>query len=187
MTARLFAGLRRLRLALGSAFYRTYLRLAYPGVRCHGSVRFGRGARVRAFAGGTVELGAGVFVQDYALVLAEGGRLTLGERCEVGRWTVIAAREEIAIGAGTLIAEHVSIRDADHGTAGEVPLAARPMVTAPVRIGRDVWLGAKVTVTKGVGIAPFAVVGANSVVTRSLSERGTYAGAPAALLGRRAG
>jgi acetyltransferase-like isoleucine patch superfamily enzyme len=38
-------------------------------------------------------------------------------------------------------------------------------------------------VTRGVEIAPHAVVGANSVVTRSLRDRGVYVGAPARLLG----
>lgn len=183
MIARTFSGLRRLRLALRSALYRAYLRLAYAGITCHPSVRFGVGARVRCFAGGAVTLGPGVFVQDCALVLAEGGRLTLGAGCEVGRWAVIAAREEIVIGAGTLIAEHVTIRDQDHGRDGAGALAERAMRTAPIRIGHDVWLAAKVTVTKGVEIAPHAVVGANSVVTRSLTEPCAYGGAPARRLG----
>jgi acetyltransferase-like isoleucine patch superfamily enzyme len=36
---------------------------------------------------------------------------------------------------------------------------------APVRIGNDVWLGAKVTVLKGVSIGDGPIVGANAVVT----------------------
>lgn len=35
----------------------------------------------------------------------------------------------------------------------------------PVRIGNDVWLGAKVTVLKGVSIGDGPIVSANAVVT----------------------
>lgn len=41
----------------------------------------------------------------------------------------------------------------------------------------------KVSVTRGVTIGDRAVVGANSVVTRSLPRRGVYAGAPAVPIG----
>ena len=176
---RAFAALRRLRLALRSAAQRAYLRLAYNGIECHPSVRFGRGVRVRAFAGGTVSIGQGAFIQDDALLIAERGALIVGREVQVGHGSLIACHERIAIGDGTQIAEYVTIRDQDHRHGGEGRLAAQGFVSSPIEIGADVWLGAKVTVTRGVAIADRAVVGANSVVTRSLPQAGTYVGAPA--------
>lgn len=159
---------------------RTLLRLAYPGITCHPSVRFGRGVTIRAFDGARIELGEGVVVLEYAQVQADrGGHLVLGKGCLIGRGAVVICSDRIEIGDGTLTAEHVTIRDQDHNHAGDGRLEAQGSSTAPIRIGHDVWLGAKVTVTKGVEIAPHAVVGANSVVTRSLTERGVYVGAPA--------
>lgn len=162
---------------------RTILRLAYPGITCHPSVRFGRGVTIRAFDGARIEIGAGAGILEYAQVQADcGGHLVLGEQCLIGRGAVVICNESIQIGAGTMTAEHVTIRDQDHNYAGAERLEAQGTTTAPVVIGHDVWLGAKVTVTKGVEIAPHAVVGANAVVTRSLGERGVYAGAPARLI-----
>lgn len=178
-----FALLRHLRLALRSAALRAYFRAAYPGVSCAASSRFGPRARVRAFAGGTIEIGAGCFIHDDVLMIADGGVLRLEPGTHVGRGSVIACKAGITIGAGTQIAEHVTIRDHDHQWQGDAPLAKQGFATAPIVIGHDVWLAAKVTVTKGVTIAPQSVVGANSVVTRSLEMRGAYAGAPARLLG----
>jgi acetyltransferase-like isoleucine patch superfamily enzyme len=181
---RLISALRVARLKLRSAAYRYYLRLAHPGVRCHRSIRFGRGVTIRAFDGGTIEFGANCAVLDYAQVQAEGGRITLGESCLVGRGAVIIGVDSIELGAGTMTAEHVTIRDQDHNHGGSGRLEQQGHTSAPIRIGHDVWLAAKVTVTKGVDIADHAVVGANSVVTRSLAERGVYAGAPARLIKR---
>lgn len=183
MISRLFSALRKRAWQLRSWRIRTILRLAYPGIRCHPSVRFGRGVTIRAFDGARIEIGEGAGILEYAQVQADcGGRLVLGEHCLIGRGAVVICNESIQIGSGTMTAEHVTIRDQDHNHAGEGRLEAQGTTTAPIVIGHDVWLGAKVTVTKGVEIAPHAVVGANAVVTRSLSERGVYAGAPARLI-----
>lgn len=184
MVAHAFAGLRKARFAIRSTAIRAYLRAAYPGVRCHRSVIFGKGVTVRAFDGGRLEIGEGTVVLEYAQLQVEGGSLVIGRDCLIGRGTVVVCADHIDIGDGTLIAEHVTIRDQDHKHRGDGRLVSQGSVTAPIRIGHDVWLGAKVTVTRGVEIAPHAVVGANAVVTASLPVRGVYVGAPARRLGR---
>lgn len=180
--AKIFAAVRTFRMAARSAGYRFYLGLAHPGVRCHPTVRFGRGVTVRAFAGARIEIGAHCEVLDYAWLQALGGTLAIGEHCLIGRGAVVFCAESIEIGAGTMTAEYVTIRDQDHAHTGDGRLETQGHVSAPIRIGHDVWLGAKVTVTKGVDIAPHAVVGANAVVTQSLPERAVYGGVPARLL-----
>lgn len=158
---------------------RWYLAAAYPGVRCAPDVRFGRHARVRAFAGGRIELQRGVELGDDALIIAEHGSVVLESGASAGKGAVIVARERITIGSGTLIAEYVSIRDQDHVHGAPGPLAAQGFVTAPIEIGRNVWIGAHVTVTRGVAIGDHAVVGANAMVTRTLPPAGRYGGVPA--------
>ena len=179
---RAFAGLRLLSMALRSLYMRSYLKLAHPGVSCHRTVRFGRGVAIRCFAGAHIEIGKGSVIQDYALVIAEGGKLVIGDDCLIGRGCVLVCTEAISVGQGTLIAEYVTIRDQDHVHSAEAALETQGLISAPIVIGRNVWLGAKVTVTKGVEIAEHAVVGANAVVTRSLPQRGIYGGVPARLL-----
>lgn len=182
--SKFFAGVRKLQFALRSAAFRTYLRLAYPGVRCHRSVLFGKGVTVRAFDGARLEIGEGTVVLEHAWLQVEGGSLTIGNGCLIGRGTVVVCSDIIVIGDGTLTAEHVTIRDQDHNHEGNGRLQSQGSTTSPIHIGHDVWLGTKVTVTRGVTIAPHCVVGANAVVTRSLPERGIYVGAPARLLRR---
>lgn len=179
---RFFAGLRKARFALRSRAIRTYLHLAYPGVRCHPSVLFGKGVTIRAYSGAQLDIGEGTVILEHAQLQVEGGHLKIGRNCLIGRGAVVFCVREIEIGDGTLTAEHVTIRDQDHNYLGEGRLESKGTTSAPIKIGQDVWLGAKVTVTRGVEIAPHAVVGANSVVTRSLPDRAVYAGAPARLL-----
>lgn len=56
----------------------------------------------------------------------------------------------------------------------------RDHVLKPVIIGDGVWLGANVTVTPGVSIAPKIIVGAGAVVSKDLDKEGwLYGGVPA--------
>lgn len=181
---RVFAAIRVAQWWLRSAAIRAYLRLAYPEIACHPSVRFGRGVTIRAFDGARITIGAGTVLLDYCWVQAEGGALTVGCNCLIGRGAVVFCTDSIQIDDGTLTAEHVTIRDQDHNHQGDGRLEAQGHVSAPIHIGHDVWLGAKVTVTRGVEIAPHCVVAANAVVSRSLEPRGVYGGVPARPLNR---
>lgn len=113
------------------------------------------------------------------VLLQSRGRLLVGPGAFIGQGSVIVAREEITIGRDALIAEYVTIRDQDHVFGGPLPTARNGFSTAPVRIGDNVWLGAKVTILKGVSIGHNVVVGANSVVTSDLPDNVVAVGTPA--------
>ncbi|NEB07042.1 DapH/DapD/GlmU-related protein, partial [Streptomyces sp. SID13726] len=59
------------------------------------------------------------------------------------------------------------------------PTRRADMHPARVVLGRNVWLGANVTVLPGVTIGDDAVVGAGSVVTRDVPARTVVVGTPA--------
>ncbi|MBB5413418.1 putative colanic acid biosynthesis acetyltransferase WcaF [Paraburkholderia sp. HC6.4b] len=83
-------------------------------------------------------------------------RITLGERCTISQ------------GAQLCTGSH----DYNHPT---FQLTAKPII-----VGSDAWVCSEVFVCPGIHIAPGAVVGARSVVTRSLLDEWTvYAGMPA--------
>ena len=53
------------------------------------------------------------------------------------------------------------------------------MVSIPTQIGDRVWIGANVTILKGVTIGNDAVIGAGSVVTKDIPEKAIAVGNPA--------
>lgn len=116
---------------------------------------------------------------------AEAGKITLGDRVRVNTGGVLVANVGISIGDGTLIGEYVSIRDANHGIAGDASIRTQPLVGAEIRIGSDVWIGRGVCILKGVTVGDGAIVGANSVVTRDVPPNFIVAGVPASQIGER--
>ncbi len=63
-----------------------------------------------------------------------------------------------------------------------MPIKDQGIAKSRVRIERNVWLGTKVTVSRGVRIGEGAVVGANAVVTRDLPAYSVAVGVPARVI-----
>jgi acetyltransferase-like isoleucine patch superfamily enzyme len=106
-----------------------------------------------------------------------GNNVIFGHHCTIG------VRDLIQIGEDSLIAELVSIRDHDHRFDRlDIPVREQGTVSAPVKIGRNVWIGCKATVLKGVTIGDNAIIGANSVVTRDIPANAIAVGAPARVI-----
>ncbi|MFT3860683.1 acyltransferase [Micropruina sp.] len=122
--------------------------------------------------GDGVYLGVGTILD-----VPSSAKLVLGDRVKVMHYCVLAASEEIQIGADTQIAEMCSIRDADHGTSLDGPMREQ-LLTEPTAIGADVWIGRGSVVLKGTLIGEGAVVGANSVARGVIPPRVIAVGAP---------
>lgn len=146
------------------------------------SVALAQGVRLVATDGGTLRIGAGTAIERHAVLVAKRGSIDIGANSFIGIGCVLVARDSIRIGPDALLGEYVTIRDQDHRPVSDPGNPDRGFDTAPISIGRNVWLGAKVTVTRGVTIGDNVVVGANSVVTRDLPAGCLAAGVPARVI-----
>jgi acetyltransferase-like isoleucine patch superfamily enzyme len=99
--------------------------------------------------------------------------------------TTVCAMTSVIIGRGCLIGADVMIVDTDfHPIAPEGRrYSAEGVTSAPVRIGDNVFIGARTIVLKGVTIGDNTVIGAGSVVTKNLPANVVAAGNPARVLG----
>ena len=84
-----------------------------------------------------------------------------------------------------LIADKVYISDNMHGYEDiSLPITRQPIrQCAPVVIGKESWLGENVCVI-GASIGKHCVIGANSVVTKSIPDYCIAVGAPARVIKR---
>jgi acetyltransferase-like isoleucine patch superfamily enzyme len=129
---------------------------------------------------GWVRIGTRSELEQGVLLHAWGGRIELAENVFLGPYTVIYGHGGVTIGASTLLAMHCRILSSNHTIPGRDELIrSRQDILLPTRIGRDVWLGAGVTVVGGVTIGDGCVVAAGAVVTRDLPEYAVAMGVPA--------
>lgn len=82
----------------------------------------------------------------------------------------------IWIGDGSLIGQQVVMATLDHDLD---PAHRQDMFPGPIRIGRNVWVGAHATILRNVTIGDGAVVAAGAVVTKDVPPNTVVAGVPA--------
>ena len=114
--------------------------------------------------------------------LSDRAKIDIAANTYINRNTIIDAIALIKIGRDCAIGPNCYITDHDHGLDSRFPPLQQPMIAKPTKIGDRVWLGANVTVLKGVEIGNDAVVGAGSVVTKDVPEKAIVAGVPAKIL-----
>ena len=114
------------------------------------------------------------------------GKISIGSNVQMNDYCHIASYKSVEIGDDVLIASRVFISDHNHGSySGSEQCHSRSIVSKrritgeAVVIKNNVWLGEGVVVLPGVTIGENTIVGANSVVTRSLPANSICVGVPA--------
>jgi acetyltransferase-like isoleucine patch superfamily enzyme len=119
--------------------------------------------------------------------LASGAAIVMGDGVRMSGTTICAA-SRVVIGRRCVIGANVTIADTDfHSLDSSVrssPNDAQQARTKPVEIGEDVFIGGGSYILKGVTVGHRAVIGAGSVVTRSVPDDAIVAGNPATILPR---
>ncbi|PZS25672.1 MAG: acetyltransferase [Pseudonocardiales bacterium] len=163
-------------------FFRFKLR--NPHVITRGFIFMDRGAELYARRGyGRLILGRWIHLGVRTALRCHEGTLSLGDKGVLARDISINCYLDVEIGDSALIADNVYISDFDHKFADlEMPIKDQGIAKSRVRIERNVWLGTKVTVCRGVTIGESAVVGANAVVTRDLPSYSVAVGSPARVI-----
>jgi acetyltransferase-like isoleucine patch superfamily enzyme len=134
-----------------------------------------------------IEIEAACALDRGVVLLCSGEPLThpkihIGAATYINRNTFLDATESITIGKECAIGPGCYITDHDHGQDVSLQPLAQPMLSKPTQIGDRVWLGANVTVLKGVTIGENTTVGAGSVVTKDLPAGAIAVGIPAKVI-----
>ncbi|WP_255558877.1 DapH/DapD/GlmU-related protein [Horticoccus luteus] len=108
-------------------------------------------------------------------------QLTMEHRACLGDGAVAYSLGPIEIRTGATIAQEAYLCTGTHDFAA----ANLPLQTARIIVGEHAFVGARAFVLPGVTIAERAVVGAASVVTRSVAAGMIVAGNPARVIGER--
>ncbi|MBP3366697.1 MAG: hypothetical protein J6K96_06835 [Treponema sp.] len=123
---------------------------------------------------------------------SEDGNKTLffGNNVQLNDYVHINAVKSVCIGDNVLIASKVFITDLAHGSycgdekdsLPDTIVKDRPLSYKPVVIENNVWIGELCSILPGVTIGENSIIGANSVVTKSIPANSIAAGNPAKVI-----
>ncbi|ELF6473817.1 acyltransferase [Vibrio vulnificus] len=132
----------------------------------------------------------------YSLIMKEAGRnfqvssgarlysienLSVGDDVYVATNVVINAGGDIRLNSEVMIGIASVLISGNH-TIEQGSYRYGKSSRKAIEVGFGSWIGANCTLVAGAIVPPSTLIGANSVVTKPLKQRGTYGGTPAKLI-----
>lgn len=119
----------------------------------------------------------------YDSICKPGPNIVIGDNVFIGNRCEFNITEKISIGSNSLISAGCKFIDHDHGvTEIDVNIRNQDIKSEGILIEENVWIGANCVILKGVRIANGSVVGAGSVVTKSIASNEIWGGVPSKLI-----
>ena len=116
---------------------------------------------------------------------ADDNYIQIGSRVFIGNHCEFNCNTRIVVGDDCLIASHTTFVDTGHEIAAGVNINKQPCTIKEIIIGNDVWIGTHCIILKGVTIGNGSVIGAGSVVNKSIPGNQVWAGTPAKFIRNR--
>lgn len=110
-----------------------------------------------------------------------GYNITVGNYFYSNHGLIITDGARVSFGDNVFIAPNCCFTTAEHAIDPEMRKAGVE-IAKPITIGNNVWIGANCTVLAGVEIGDNSVIGAGSVVTKSIPKNVVAVGVPCKIL-----
>ncbi len=139
-----------------------------------------------------IVLGNNVSIGSYSQVIVStslnylGRYIKLEDNVGIGEYAYLGGAGGLHIGEGCIIGQYFSCHPENHIYSDiQEEIRHQGVIRKGIKIGKDCWIGSKVTVLDGVNIGSHSVVAAGSVVTRSFPPYSVIGGVPARVLKNR--
>lgn len=167
--------LKKVELGPGSKFYGIPSIYKFPG----SSIKMGRNIEIRTAKFSNF---IGINRRTTISTHSEQAKIMIGDNCGMSA-AIIGAKEFIQIGDSVMIGANVLITDFDwHSINPTDRKHGASSGSKPISISDNVFIGYSATILKGVTIGENSVIGANSVVTKSIPANVIAGGNPCRVL-----
>lgn len=113
-------------------------------------------------------------------------RISIGKNSSLNQGDILDGTGQITIGDNVRIAAYVTINTADHEfKTKDIPISKQGYVIGEVIIEDDVWVGASVTINKGIKIGKGSIIGSGAVVVKDIPEYSIAVGNPCKVIKKR--
>lgn len=141
-------------------------KIVYGGRMIYNPVsKFSNGFKLRLFEKSRFYSGKNIVIRDGVIIRCNNdGIVRIGDGVGLNNNCLINAMEEIEIGENTIIGQDVKMYDHDHNYRSEWKRRYTGFKTAPISIGRNVWIGSGCIILKGSKIGDNCVIAASTVI-----------------------
>ena len=126
----------------------------------------------------TITIAARSKLKHGAVLRTYDGQIAVGVRSSIGEYSILAGHGGVRIGSAVIIGGHCYFSGADHIFDGRLAVRFQGETARGITVGDGAWFGAQCIVLDGVVVGMGCVVGAGSVVTRSLRSNMLCFGIP---------
>jgi len=118
-------------------------------------------------------------------VRLQAEEIIIGKNSYIGHNNYLFSK--VKIGDYFMSGPNVGFMGGNNGCTDVIePMIFQKCTSIGIEIGNDVWIGTGTVILDGVKIASHSIIGAGSIVTKSLLEEwGIYVGNPAKIIGKR--
>lgn len=158
-------------------------------------IRFGRfsklGDQVYLSALGSegITLGDNVGIGAYSRVIVStslnqiGTHIRIGNNVGIGEYAYLGGAGGLEIGDDCIVGQYFSCHPENHNYAiPNIPIRMQGVNRKGIIIGKNCWIGSKVTILDGVTIGDGCILAAGTVVTKSFPANSIIGGVPAKIL-----
>lgn len=104
--------------------------------------------------------------ENFYLRCEKGAKIYIGKNCFINNNANIVSLNQIFLGDNVSIGPNVVIYDHDHDFKNNF----KEFISEPIKIGNNVWIGANVTILKGVKIGDNCIIAANTLITKDVKS-----------------
>jgi acetyltransferase-like isoleucine patch superfamily enzyme len=160
-----------------------------PDIHLGRFVKLGQDVHISALGKKGVSLGDNVGIGAYSRVVVStslhhlGEYIKIGNNVGIGEFAYLGGGGGLDIGDGCIIGQYFSCHPENHcHDEINVPIRLQGVHRKGIKIGKNCWIGSKVTILDGVEIGDGCIIAAGAVVTTSFPSNAIIGGVPAKIL-----
>lgn len=128
-----------------------------------------------------LHIGKNCVIENSQIILDnENGEIVIGKGTSVGKLLLVSLEPyKITIGENCMISYDTEIRNTDSHMIYDLETRKRINYGKAVKIGNNVWVGARVIILKGVEVGDNSIIATGSIVNKNIKLNTIAAGIPA--------
>ncbi|ROH94237.1 acyltransferase [Chryseobacterium cucumeris] len=152
-------------------------------------LRLGNDVYISALAKQGIEFGNNVSIGAFSRIIVStslnniGEKIKIGNNVGIGEFAYLGGSGGLEIGDDCIVGQYLSCHPENHNYEDpDISIRHQGVNRKGIKIGKNCWIGSKVTILDSVEIGSGCILAAGSVITKSFPDNSIIGGVPAKLI-----